>query len=73
MIVDLNNLHYRHAKELITWCIANDIDKERAAKLLFAWYSAPNPLAEGTLLGETVVWELDIPEEYATYFMLKWS
>jgi hypothetical protein len=72
MIVDLNKLDYRHAKQLILWCVANNIDKERADKLHFAWYTAPNPLAKGTLYGEEVVWELDIPEEHLTYFMLKW-
>ena len=73
MIVDLNKLVYWQAKDLILWCVANNIDKERAKKLHSAWYTAPNPLAEGTLYGEKVVWELDIPEEHLTYFMLKWQ
>lgn len=65
MIVDLNQLPYRHVKSLITWCIANDIDKDQAVKLLFQWYDVPP--------GDDCVWELDIPEEYVTYFMLKWK
>lgn len=73
MIVDLNKLVYWQAKDLILWCVVNNIDKERADKLYSAWYTAPNPLAEGTLYGEKVVWELDIPEEHLTYFMLKWQ
>jgi hypothetical protein len=66
MIVDLNNLPYRQARELILWCVANDIDKERADKLYFAWYEPAGSKKEYT-------WELDIPEEYLTYFMLKWQ
>lgn len=66
MIVDLNNLLYWQAKDLILWCIANNIDKKRASELYFAWYETPPHTKE-------YVWELDIPEEYLTYFMLKWQ
>lgn len=66
MKVDLNRLDYRHTKELILWCIANDIDKKRASELYFAWYETPPHTKE-------YVWELDIPEEHLTYFMLKWK
>lgn len=64
MIVDLNCLEVRRAKELINWCIANDIDKERATELLFLWY---------TTTTDNITWELDIPEEHMTYFLLKWK
>lgn len=73
MIVDLNHLEWRKAKDLITWCVANDIDKEQARKLMFAWYEAPNPLAKGTMFGEEITWALDIPDEHLTYWMLKWD
>lgn len=66
MIVDLNNLEFRCAIELIRWCVANDIDKARASELLFAWY-------EPSELKEVRSWELDIPEKYITYFLLRWS
>ena len=66
MKVDLNRLDYRHTKELILWCIANDIDKKRASELYFAWHESPPHTKE-------YVWELDIPEEHLTYFMLKWK
>lgn len=65
MKVNLKELPYQHAKELILWCAVNDIDKERADELYFAWYE-PQPHTK------EYVWELDIPEEYMTYFMLKW-
>ena len=66
MIVNLNNLEFRRALELIRWCVANDIDKARASELLFAWYEPGELKKERT-------WELDIPEKYITYFLLKWS
>ena len=66
MIVDLNRLDYRQTKELILWCIANDIDRERASELYFAWYEKPPHTKE-------YVWELDIPEAHLSYFMLKWQ
>lgn len=64
MIVDLCNLPHRQARELILWCVANNIDKERAKELYFAWYESPP---------REHVWELDIPEEHMLYFMLKWE
>ena len=73
MIVDLGNLDVRQAKDLITWCVANDIDKEHASKLLFAWYEAPNPLTKGTMFGQEIMWALNIPDEHLTYWMLKWD
>lgn len=64
MIVDLNCLEASRAKDLILWCVANDIDKERAKELYFAWHSTTT---------DKITWELDIPEQHLTYFLLKWK
>jgi hypothetical protein len=71
MIVDLNKLDFRQAKDLITWCVANNIDKKQASNLLFAWYE--KPLGDGTLFGEKIMWQLDVPGEHLTYWMLRWK
>ncbi len=66
MKVDLNTLDFRQTFELINWCVANRIDYERAGNLMFAWYADP-------LTKTDIIWELDIPEEYMTFWLLKWS
>lgn len=60
-------LDFRQALDLINWCIANRIDYDRANDLKFAWYakSRPSPGQD--------IWELEIPEEDMTYWMLKWE
>lgn len=64
MIVDLNPLPYRHAMELIRWCAERRIDQEKCLTLIEAMATAPTP---------EVDWTLDVPDQYITYFLLKWS
>lgn len=64
MIVDLNPMYYRHATELVRWCYEHDVDKENCARIITAWTISPTP---------DIPWEIDIPEKYITYFLLKWS
>ena len=64
MIVDLNPLPYRHAMELIRWCAERRIDQEKCLTLIEAMATAPTP---------EVDWTLDVPDQYITSFLLKWS
>lgn len=67
MIVDLNPLPYRQALELLKWCLEHNVDIERARTLTEALTIVPDKW------GRDVIWELDIPEKYITFFLLKWS
>lgn len=63
MILDLNPLPYKRAMEVITWCFERGIDQEKCLQLIEALGTAPTPEVE---------WTLDIPDQYMTYFLLKW-
>ena len=64
MIVDLNPMPYRHAMEMIRWCFERGIDQKKCLNLLEAVTISPTPEVE---------WTLDVPDQYVTYFILKWS
>ena len=68
MMVDLNQMDFRQAKELIDWCVENRVDYEYALRLSDAWHAQPNH-PDYT----DVNWILDIPEAQLTYFRLKWT
>lgn len=69
MLVDLNQLDFRQAKELIDWCVENRIDNDYAARLQDAWHAQPGDEDYTAEFN----WILDIPEEHLTYFRLKWA
>lgn len=62
MIVDLDPLPYRLAFGIIEFCINHDIDREKCMKILEASSAYPIP---------DIDWTLDIPEEYASWMILK--
>ena len=64
MLVDLNPMPYVHAMELVCWCYARDIDRDRCTKIIEAICMAPP---------NDVEWVIDVPDKYLTYFILKWS
>ena len=64
MILDLNPLPYRFAFEIIEWCWNHDIDSEQCLRLIHARTLKPVP---------DIKWELEIPDKYITFFLLKWS
>lgn len=64
MIVDLNQMQYSRAIELIHWCVDHQIDYPNAVKLVEALSISPVP---------DVTWELDIPEQYVTWMLMKWA
>ena len=65
MIVDLGEMYYRDAIDLIHWCVANEIDKPRTSALLYALSAQPGDDKRN------VVWEIDIPEDKLTWFLLE--
>ena len=65
MIVDLNPLPFRMALDIINWCWEHDIDRHKCEELILARSQNPAP--------DYIEWTLDIPEQYTTYFILKWS
>lgn len=67
MKIDLNPMPYKHALELLKWCLEHNVDRERALTLTEALSIVPNKW------GSDVIWELDVPEKYITYFLIKWS
>jgi hypothetical protein len=64
MIVQLDPLPYTLALKIIKWCFEHDIDKDKCVELIHAMGCNPTPKVE---------WELDIPEKYVTWFVLKWG
>ena len=65
MLVDLNPMPYVRAMELVWWCYARDIDRDRCAKIIEAVSMAPPP--------KDIEWAIDVPDSYMTYFALKWT
>lgn len=64
MKVDLGDLHYQMAINMVKWCYEHDIDKEKCAKFV-AYMSTAFP--------DDFDFTLDIPESHVTYFLLKWA
>ena len=64
MILDLNQIPFRHVLPIIEWCFKNSINTERCVKLLEVWYSDP-PVTNDD-------WTIDIPEEYMSFVVMKW-
>ncbi len=64
MKIDLGPLPYRRAIELIKWCAENNVDQEHAMRLVKAMATVEQD--------PDLSWELDVPDEYMTYFALKW-
>jgi hypothetical protein len=64
MILDLNPLPYVFAFDIIKWCWEHDIDSEKCLRLIHARTVTPVP---------EIDWELDIPDKYITFFLLKWG
>jgi hypothetical protein len=64
MIVDLGPLPYRMAFDMIEWCFENNIDRDKCIELLEATTIVPVP---------EIDWNVDIPDQYVTMFILKWS
>ena len=64
MILDLNPLPYRMAFDIIRFCIEHDIDREKCVRMIEACSEVPCPDIE---------WEIDIPEKYVDWILLKWS
>lgn len=67
MIVDLGEMNYRQALEIIQWCFHHGVDREKTVKIM----DAMNDIEQRAMINEE--WTLDIPERYVTYLMLKWS
>lgn len=65
MLVDINKMYIKQAFDLLEWCLHNDIDKMNAIRILEEFAMPPANC--------TNKWELDIPDKYITWFMLKWS
>lgn len=64
MKVDLGQLPYKQALEIIEFCFYRNIDRARCLELIKAKTMRPVP---------DIDWTLEIPEKYLTYFMLKWT
>lgn len=61
MLVNLDNLHYRAAIDIIGWAASHDIDSPKCFELLNALSTTPVP---------DVDWTLDIPDQYVTWLLL---
>jgi hypothetical protein len=62
MIVDLDPLPCMTAINLIRMCAEYNIDKPKCIEILEAMTVVPLP---------DIKWELDIPDKYITFFILK--
>lgn len=64
MILDLDFMYYRTAIDIIYWCVKNNVDRVKAELLAEAMHQTPVP---------QVVWQLEIPDEYVPWLMLKFD
>ena len=65
MKVDLLPMPYRHARELLFYCVERRIDIDQSMKVLEAFSTAGSSLPEEE-------WYLNVPDSLMTYFALKW-
>ncbi len=65
MKVDLLPMPYRHARELLEYCVERRIDMEQSMKILEAFGTAGSSLSDDE-------WYLHVPDSLMTYFALKW-
>jgi hypothetical protein len=65
MKVDLLPMPYRHARELLEYCVERRIDIEQSMKVLEAFGTAGSSLPEEE-------WYLNVPDSIITFFLLKW-
>jgi hypothetical protein len=68
MKLNLLNMPYTQVRELVKYCVAHNIDRDRAERLeaVFTTSGSDQVIVDGD-------WALDIPESLITYFSLKWS
>ena len=66
MKLNLLNMPYTQVRELVKYCVAHNIDRDNAVRLLAALTKRGDYLKADD-------WVLDIPESLITYFSLKWS
>lgn len=64
MILNLNNLPFRKVMPIIEWCFNHDVDRYKCIELITEWHSK--------FPREDVKWELDIPEQYMSFVVMKW-
>lgn len=64
MILDLGPLPYKLAFEVIHYCFEHNIDRAHCLEMIEACSEKPCP---------PIKWEIDIPDKYVTFFLLKWS
>ena len=66
MILDLDNLPYRLALKIIKWCFEHDIDRDKCILMIDAMATSNYDKTKFT-------WEIEIPEKYITFFVLKFN
>lgn len=66
MILNLDNLPYVLAIKIIRWCVEHDIDKSKCIKMI-EFLSISNQDKTD------ISWEIEIPEKYITFFVLKFK
>lgn len=69
MLVNVDKLPYSRAKELFVWCIEHNIETDKCDQIIR--YIADLPYIHPDK--SQIEWELDIPDQYMTFFLLKWS
>ena len=66
MILDLDKLPYRLALKIINWCFEHDIDRNKCILMIDA-------MATSNYDKTNFTWEIEIPEKYITFFVLKFN
>jgi hypothetical protein len=65
MKIDLLPMPYRHARELLFYCVERRIDIDQSMKVLESFSTAGSSLPEEEGY-------LNVPDSLMTYFALKW-
>ena len=64
MKINLGSMPYMKAMAIVKWCFEHNIDTGKCIKLA-------TRIADIKPTGEE--WSLEVPDEYITFFMLKWD
>lgn len=67
MTLNLLPMPYMLARKIIYWCWEHDIDRQQCGKIIQAMTE------KGGSSFPDSEWVLEVPDKYATWFMLKWG
>jgi hypothetical protein len=65
MKLDLGELYYQSALDIIKWCLLNNIDVEKCCELAIVLNTTGDK--------SHIDWSLEIPDQYVSWLLLKFT